>query len=161
MYQPFYWRLLYEACSITARKVVFSSVVRAECEIKLNELLRSKQVGLSSLLPPLNMKLLGWPHQVAPAGLAKRRHYLIIWISKPSNGITIWDTRWSSAFIIAGCKALFQCSMSWPVKKKRNASKYSRRQTERNTKLCKLIERKPGKVNEIPLKLNDTPGGQG
>ena len=35
-----------------------------------------------------------------------------------------------------------------------------RRQTERNSELCKPIERKPGKVNEIPLKLNDTPGSR-
>ena len=33
-----------------------------------------------------------------------------------------------------------------------------REQTERNTELCKLIERKPGKVNESPLKMNDYPG---
>ena len=110
----------------------------------------TKKSGLSSLLAPLNMKLSGWPHQDAPAGLAKRSHYLIIWISKPSNGFMIWDTGWSSAFIIAGCRASFQCSMSWPVKKKRNASKYFRGQTERNSELCKLIEQKPGKVNETP-----------
>ena len=51
--------------------------------------------------------------------------------------------------------------MSCLVLKKRNASKYSRRQTERNSELCKLIERKPGKVNEIPLKVNETPGSRG
>ncbi len=123
--------------------------------------LRSKQAGLNSLLALSNMKWLGWPHQVAPAGLAKHRHYPIIWISKPSNGIMIWDTGWSNAFIIAVCKASFRCLMSWPMRKKRNASKYSRRPTERNPELCKLIERNPGKVNEIPLKLNDTPGSWG
>ena len=77
------------------------------------------------------MKWSGWPHQVAPAGLAKHRHYPIIWISKPSNGIMIWDTGWSNAFIIAVCKASFRCLMSWPMRKKRNASKYCRRQIER------------------------------
>jgi hypothetical protein len=35
------------------------------------------------------------------------------------------------------------------------------RQLERLLGLCKLIERKPGKVNEIPLKVNETPGSQG
>ena len=34
------------------------------------------------------------------------------------------------------------------------------RQTERNSELCKLIERKPGKVNEIPLKVNETTGNR-
>ncbi len=34
-------------------------------------------------------------------------------------------------------------------------------QTERSSELCKLIERKPGKVNEIPLKVNETPRSQG
>ena len=35
------------------------------------------------------------------------------------------------------------------------------KQTERNSELCKLIERKPGKVNEIPLKVNEIPGSRG
>ena len=35
------------------------------------------------------------------------------------------------------------------------------KQTERYSELCKLIERKPGKVNEIPLKVNETPGSRG
>jgi hypothetical protein len=55
-------------------------------------------------------------------------------------------------------KATFDNSIGFQRTTVENASKYSRRQTERNSELCKLIERNPGKVNEIPLKLNDTPG---
>ena len=37
-------------------------------------------------------------------------------------------------------------------------SKEMKTQTERNAELCKLIERKPGKMNESPLKVNDYSG---
>ena len=40
-------------------------------------------------------------------------------------------------------------------------SKEIKTQTERNPELCKLVERKPGKVNESPLKLNDYSGSWG